>query len=110
MGSPPPSPASAGASTLRGVARLLLLCNDLPHAAGWVADQARHLATDAAVDRVSCHRVVPPSASCPRSYDWLLEIETRGDAPDEFVDSSGCADLLGDLHLSGARPIALLVT
>jgi hypothetical protein len=91
------------------VARLLLLCSDTPYAAGWVAHQARHLEADVAIKAVSCHRLLAASARYPRCYDWLIEIEPASDAPGPIVDRGRCADLLGDLRLSGARPIALLV-
>ena len=109
MGSRPPSPGRASIDKLIRVARLLLLCDDTPHAPGWVTHQARRLEADAAVKGVSCHRLLAPSERYPRWYDWLVEIDLSTAEPEALVDGGGCGELLGDLRLSGARPIVLLV-
>ena len=109
MGPRPPSPGRASLDKLIRVARLLLLCDDTRHAPGWVTHQARRLEADAAVKGVSCQRLLAPSERYPRWYDWLIEIDLSTAEPEALVDGGGCGELLGDLRLSGARPIVLLV-
>jgi hypothetical protein len=91
------------------VTRLVLLCHDTPGAAGWVACEAQGLSADATVDRVCCHRLLAPSRRYPRMYDWLIEVELSCDDSERLVDGTRCGELLADLRLMGARPIALLV-
>ena len=96
-------------STIAGVRRILLLCEQPPRlgrreARAWLCDA---LAGVARADGVGDVRLVAleQARRAPHPWEWLAWIEVRdATAPEDVVASARFAELLGDLRIVGMRP------
>jgi hypothetical protein len=100
---------NAPPSSIDGVRRILLLCEQPPRlgrreAGAWLRDA---LAGVARADGVGDVRLVAleQAGRAPHPWEWMARIEV-GDAtaPEDVVASARFAELLGDLRIVGMRP------
>ena len=96
-------------STIDGVPRILLLCEQPPtlgsrEAGAWLRDALAGLARAAGVAGVRLV-ALERAGRAPHPWEWMARIDVHdGTPPEDVVSSARFAELLGDLRVVGMRP------